>query len=377
MEDMVLKPLGMTHSTYLQPLPEDRAKQAASGHIPSGLTIKGKWHIYPEMAAAGLWTTAEDMARFVVEVQLSLKNKANKVLTQDKITEMLSPFNSNAMGLGLMISQRADDIYFQHGGGNEGYRCFLIGHVNKGYGAVVMTNSDSGDALFNEILRGIAQLYDWQNYLPPMVEVVPCTPEVLKTFVGKFEVDSDHIMTLTEENGHLYGQVTTGEKGEMFYMGENKFMRKDTGGLYEFFKNNETGKVTHLEVARNDRRRGYLKMGDDFTVPMELLLSGQLEQAAVAYRRLKAQNPEDPNVAATRLLLLTENFVSRGIIPEAMVLLHLAAEFDPDFIKSMENTLNTEIRMLLGNPSMPEPYKEQIKASYNQMLRKLGLKELE
>ncbi len=377
MEDIVLKPLGMTRSTYLQPLPDDRANQAASGHMTSGLTIKGKWHIYPEMAAAGLWTTAEDLARFVAEIQLSLKNKANKVLTEDKIVEMLSPYNSNSMGLGVMIGQRGEDTYFEHGGGNEGYRCFIIGHVNKGYGAVVMTNSDNGDALFKEILRGIAHIYEWQNYLPPVYDVVPCTPEKLKTFVGKYEVDSDHLLAVSEENGHLYGLLTSMEKGELFPVGEGKFVRKDDSAIYEFFTNAETGKASHLEVVRNERRRGFLRVGDEAVVPFELLMSAQLEKAAVGYRQLKAQNAADPNVDATRLLYLTEDLVSRGMIPEGMVLLHLAAEFDPDFIKSMATTLNTEIRMLLDNPSIPEPYKEQIKASYNGMLRKLGLKELE
>jgi CubicO group peptidase (beta-lactamase class C family) len=64
MRETVLEPFGMSESTYEQPLPEARWEQAATAYESDGEEVEGKWHIYPEMAAAGLWTTPTDLARF-------------------------------------------------------------------------------------------------------------------------------------------------------------------------------------------------------------------------------------------------------------------------------------------------------------------------
>ena len=46
-------------------------------------------------------------------------------------------------------------------GSNYGYRRFLIGHMAKGYGLVVMTNGDNGFALIERICRRIQKAYNW------------------------------------------------------------------------------------------------------------------------------------------------------------------------------------------------------------------------
>lgn len=164
-KETVLDPLQMTHSTYRQPPPPETKKMAASGHKSDGSLVKGKFHIYPEMAAAGLWTTPSDLAKFAIEIQLSLAGRSNRVLSKDMTAKMLTPFIDDNVGLGFFIDRRGKAIYFQHGGADEGFRAQLIAHKHHGYGAVVMVNSDNGQIL-NEILRGIAREYRWENYLP-------------------------------------------------------------------------------------------------------------------------------------------------------------------------------------------------------------------
>jgi len=87
-KETVLDPLQMKNSTYSNPLPEDWRKQAASGHKQDGGVVPGKIHVYPEMAAAGLWTTPTDLAKFGIETQLSLAGKSNKVLTKESVDAM-------------------------------------------------------------------------------------------------------------------------------------------------------------------------------------------------------------------------------------------------------------------------------------------------
>src|SRR6185436_13576377 len=157
-KETVLGPLNMTNSTYSQPLPDDWRKKAASGHRADGSMVAGKLHIYPEMAAAGLWTTPTDLAKFAIEVQLSYAGKSNKILKQPMIEKMVTPFMEQ-VGLGFFIDKRGNSVYFGHDGADEGFRAQLIMHREKGYGAVVMINSDNGQ-IMPEVIRSIAKAYN-------------------------------------------------------------------------------------------------------------------------------------------------------------------------------------------------------------------------
>lgn len=377
MEDTVLKPLGMTHSTYRQPLPDDRAKKAATGHRATGLPVNGKWHVYPEMAAAGLWTTPADLARFAVEIQLSLKNKSNKVLSRETARLMVTPYISDAQGLGMPLRFYGDDVYFNHGGSNEGFRCFLIAHRDNGYGAVVMTNSDNGGRLYGEIVRGIAGIYKWESYLPTPYEVFKTTPEQLNSLVGKYQRDPDHMVTVTLENGRLFARLTMQEKGELFPISETRFVRVTERMVYEFVVDPGTKKVVRMVGRRDGREPVFQRKGDDFAVPQEHLLAHRVEQGLDGYRKLYRKNPRDPMVGGMRLLGLAEKFIYKGYLKEAIGLIHLTAEFHPGLVKKLYKTLNNEIRLFLRAPGVPEGAKQVLKEGYNSMLRKLGLKEIE
>lgn len=102
LHDSVLAPIGMTHSTYQQPLPADLRATAATPYEADGKPVAGGAHTYPEMAAAGLWTTPTDLARYLIEVQHSLKGEWNHVLSQQMTKEMLTPGKGD-YGLGLAI----------------------------------------------------------------------------------------------------------------------------------------------------------------------------------------------------------------------------------------------------------------------------------
>jgi CubicO group peptidase (beta-lactamase class C family) len=112
MYDIVLQPLGMIHSTYDQPLTKDKVSLAATGYLPDGTMTKGKFHTYPEMAAAGLWTTAEDLAKFAIDVQNTVGGKSTKVLSKQMSEKMLTPFVADFQGLGFGLTRKKNDFYF-------------------------------------------------------------------------------------------------------------------------------------------------------------------------------------------------------------------------------------------------------------------------
>jgi CubicO group peptidase (beta-lactamase class C family) len=160
MRSLVLEPLHMVHSTYEQPLPMHRRANAAIAHRRAGDPIAAGWHVYPEMAAAGLWTTPSDLARLVIEVQEAVQGNSDRVLSPEMASEMLR-LQIGQWGLGWTLGGEGDASTFSHGGSNAGYKAQLTAFVHGGRGAVIMTNGDQGTALIREILRGIADVYGW------------------------------------------------------------------------------------------------------------------------------------------------------------------------------------------------------------------------
>jgi CubicO group peptidase (beta-lactamase class C family) len=160
MKAQVLGPLGMVHSTYQQPLPGALVEQAAFGHRLDGSVIVGNYHTYPEMAAAGLWTTPTDLAKVVIDLAKSTSRDQGKVLSQKTATEMLT-VQKGDIGLGIIVQGEGAKLRFGHSGANEGYRCDMLGIPATGQGLVIMTNSDNGGAMFEEVVKAAADAYAW------------------------------------------------------------------------------------------------------------------------------------------------------------------------------------------------------------------------
>lgn len=167
MWDTVLKPLGMTNSTYEQPLPLDRAASAAAGYYASGGEVKGRWHIYPEMAAAGLWTTASDLARFTIGIQRALAGNSNSVISQAMTRQMLLnqyPMISKDDGLGVFVFGSGKTLQFSHGGRNAGFDGFMFAYANVGRGVVILMNANDNKGTINDVVQAIAKKYAWEGF---------------------------------------------------------------------------------------------------------------------------------------------------------------------------------------------------------------------
>ena len=167
MQDWVLGPIGMNHSTFEQPLPATLQVGAARAHDSAGKAMGVKWHVYPEQAAAGLWTTAGDYARFMVDVQKTLAGRSNAVLNRVMMQNMITPVGVGPFAVGFRITQKGQGWYFDHSGTNWGFHSEAVAHVAKGYGVVVMTNGDNGEAVTSEIVDRVAAAYNWDTLDKP------------------------------------------------------------------------------------------------------------------------------------------------------------------------------------------------------------------
>ena len=161
MREIVLDRIGMADSSYEQPLPTGRAAMTATGTYSDGKPVHGRWHIYPEMAAAGLWTTPTDLAKFAIEIANSRHGKSNRVLSQKMTQEMLTPVMDGA-GLGFFM-EKENPGQFGHGGADEGFQAVLSMNSETGKGVAIMADSDNGIDVANLVLRRVAEEYAW-NY---------------------------------------------------------------------------------------------------------------------------------------------------------------------------------------------------------------------
>lgn len=168
LEEWVLGPIGMTDSAYEQPLGPERDAKAARAHDGKGEAMDAKWHVYPELEAAGLWTTSVDLAKLAIEVQKSLRNESNRVLARESVREMMEPVGVGDYAVGFEISKLGEGWYFGHGGANWGFRCELDAHKLKGYGVAIMTNGDNGGIVIRELKERIARAYDWDSVDKPI-----------------------------------------------------------------------------------------------------------------------------------------------------------------------------------------------------------------
>jgi CubicO group peptidase (beta-lactamase class C family) len=249
LHDSVLAPIGMTHSTYEQPLPQAFQRFAATPYRDDGKPVDGGAHSYPEMAAAGLWTTPTDLAHYSIEVEQSLQGKANHVLSADMTRQMLTP-GIGHWGLGLEIGGSDANPYFSHGGANEGFRNFFLAYEKSGDGAVVMTSGDAGGLLGDEVMRSIAVEYAWPDYKPVVRAAVQVDPKILAQYVGSFELQKGFDLIVTLEDGRLMTQATGQGKIPIYPESETKFFPTAIPAEIEFLKDDQ-GKVTYLVLHQN------------------------------------------------------------------------------------------------------------------------------
>jgi CubicO group peptidase (beta-lactamase class C family) len=227
MRDTVLKPLGMQSSTYEQPLSTKWQGRAASGYNREGVKVVGDWHVYPEMAAAGLWTTASDLARYALAVQRMYLGK-HGILSQQMTHMMLTPGMNND-GLGVFITP--DGKRFGHDGADEGFQSSLTAFIEGGAGIAILTNSDNGGRLAHELMLTIAREYGWNGFPQTEKTVVHLSEADLARVLGHYKVDAGGAgeFDLVAQGERILLKSTVMSDRELMAESRDKFFLRDDG----------------------------------------------------------------------------------------------------------------------------------------------------
>jgi CubicO group peptidase (beta-lactamase class C family) len=137
-----------------------------AGHYADGKELAGSWHVFPEHAAAGLWSTPSDLANLLLLIGRAWRGESRLFLSPETVREMLTPQNGGPYGLGAAIGEAEGSLVLMKRGQNVGYQAYLILLPAEGKGMVVMTNSDNGSILAEALIRRAAALYGWPKLGP-------------------------------------------------------------------------------------------------------------------------------------------------------------------------------------------------------------------
>jgi len=243
LDDWVLSVLGMSQSTYEQALPQELERAAALGHSADGTLVPGGWRVHPEMAAAGLWSTASDLASFAIELRKAFRGEGS-LLQHGSAVELLTE-QMEGHAFGFVLGLHGENPSFSHAGGTVGYRAFMTMDLHTGNGAVIMTNSDQGMGLARELLRAASFVYGWEGFKPTVMPRIALGTDMLAPLEGTYDFgngvqvtialqDSAEALSITFPNGDEYGLVPTAPLS---------FVHPDSGVTVDFEGSDESRRV--------------------------------------------------------------------------------------------------------------------------------------
>ena len=259
MRELVLGPLGMRDSTYEQPLSPNRAAHAATAHPWKGIPLTGRFHTYPEMAAAGLWTTAGDLAKAGMAMVRALRDEPNGLFSQATAEHMLrpqlpdqKPGEGDYVGLGFFCGGKENTFRFGHGGWDEGFVADMRVFPHIGKGAVVMVNSNEGYPLLEEVMRAVATAYEWPGVFPPEKIVVELVNG--DAYVGEYATKDGAQFRVVHADGRIALQYGNQMPLPLLPTSELEFFARAVNATVRFEKAEDADTIRALTLNQQGKQ---------------------------------------------------------------------------------------------------------------------------
>lgn len=294
-QTLLFDKLGMRNSTFEQPVPSIFTKQSSWAYS-SASWFKGMPYVYPQQAAAGLYTTPTDLAKFFIDVQKSYIGKG-KILSQATTKKMLTAQQNvsdgsykEQIGIGPFLIQRTDNkdpngVYFEFTGVNAGFLAYGIASITNGNGVIIMLNSgDDVNGLGKEIRRAVAKTYNWTNFLPTEIQPINLTETELNKFAGRYRMATDEVLYLRKEKNYLVENINEGNDIYCFPVTKDTIVFTDYN-IKAGFKMNDKGEVISLQNIYHEKPMPRMK--DDEFSPSEYLKMKKYDEAKKAFGAMK------------------------------------------------------------------------------------------
>lgn len=363
-QQIIFDKLGMKNSTFEQPLPMKFKKQSSWAYS-SASWFKGMPYVYPQQAAAGLYTTPTDLAKFFIDVQNSYIGKG-KILSQSMTEKMLTSQQNvsdgsykEKMGIGPFLIQRTDNtdpngVYFEFTGVNAGFLAYGIASITGGNGVIIMLNSgDDVNGLGKELRRAVAKVYNWTNFLPKEIKPINLTDAKLDKAVGRYRMAADEVLYLKKEKNYWVENINEGSDIYCFPVAKDTLIFTDYN-VKGFFKRNEKGEVIALQNIYQDKPMPKMK-NDEFS-PSEYLRMKKYDEAKKAFGDMKMneyqitylaydlmnKKPVNMNAVKTILDLAVEQHPNSSIVYSRWGDYYLKINDKQNAIKSFQKALSLD-----------------------------------
>jgi CubicO group peptidase (beta-lactamase class C family) len=245
-QEEIFSLLGLKHLSFGQPVTDD----LAVGHERPGNAVEGKFYRYPEQAARGLWANPSDYLNLLIELMQCAQGKSGGLLNPELARAMLSP-QADGSGYGFRLEGQHEKFKILLKGKTRGYRSAVLIYPALGQGVVVMTNSENGGVLIEEILHGLSAIYDWPDYKPEEKPLYRLDPSIYAQYVGRYQVDSNYFLDVTYEDYYLIVHPT-GQSPTRFYVETQTIFFSVDPFIRIKFNFDESGKVTGLVLWQED-----------------------------------------------------------------------------------------------------------------------------
>lgn len=240
-DSLIFKPLQMDQSFFLQKMSGELTGFVASGHDIEGKTVPGKHEILPIMAAGGLWSTTREYSKYLISLMESYNGVSGSILTEHSTGLMMKRVAAD-WGLGVKIDYPDSTLQISHGGSGDGFNSQMIGFPAIGNGIIVLTNSDAGRELINELILSVAIEYNWPNYELVERTLIEGEPGLYSEFTGKYRWSNGMFTEISVSGDTLYARFDEDRPDALFPLSNNKFVTY-TNEIYEFKSDSVWGDI--------------------------------------------------------------------------------------------------------------------------------------
>jgi CubicO group peptidase (beta-lactamase class C family) len=257
---LLFEPLGMTRSSFKQPISSELAGNMAIPYNGDGAPVEGGAHTYATLAAAGMWSTPGDMLKMAGAVRSAYLGENTDWISKATATEILTNNTPTTaapnVGIGFFINMDEDGqvLGFGHGGADEGFMSQLYIELDTGNGYAIMTNGNNGTQLIQELEIRIKEALDVGYSQANVKRTTQISQEELGKYIGMYRVTAPVEVEVTLQatnHGFVLNALPYIENEEYFYEGENRFFAKNGSNIV--FETTDERRVKTLVMDNNIR----------------------------------------------------------------------------------------------------------------------------
>ena len=254
----IFSPLKMKSTLFYDDHEKIVKNRAYSYHEDNG--YKKSVLSYANVGATSLFTTAEDLSLWAL-------NFGNPVVGDTSLIRKLNTLailnNGKTFGgaLGQFVGNYKGLNEIQHGGADAGYRSFLTRFPDEKFSVVVLSNAagfNSGDMAHKVVDIYLKDKIKKEPVVEVKKEESPKTAGVsvdqatLNTYLGDFELQPGFNISVTTNNGQLFGQATGQPAFRLTPLSNTEFTVEGVDAKVEFVPNGGD-KVNALKLHQGGR----------------------------------------------------------------------------------------------------------------------------